>query len=54
MQQCWLKLVSHYLGPGAALENVFTWVIVAYLLTLGAHLGFWGVFLWSKLAQSDF
>ena len=50
MQQCWLKLVSHCLGPGAALENMFAWVIVAYLQNLWAHLGFWGVFLGSKLA----
>jgi hypothetical protein len=45
MQQCWLKLVSHCLGPGAALENMFAWVIVAYLQILWAHLVFWGVFL---------
>ena len=45
MQQCWLKLVSYCLGPGAALENMFAWVILAYLQNLGAHLGFWGVFL---------
>ena len=32
-------------GPGAALDNMFARVIVAYLQTLGAHLGFWGVFL---------
>jgi hypothetical protein len=23
MQQCWLELVYHCLGPGAALENMF-------------------------------
>ena len=34
MQQCWLKLVSHCLGPGAALENMFAWVILAYLQNL--------------------
>jgi hypothetical protein len=50
MQHCWLKLVSRCLGPGSALENMFAWVIVAYLSNLGAHLGFWGVFLGSKLA----
>jgi hypothetical protein len=50
MQQCWLKLVSYCLGPGAALGNMFTCVILAYLQNLGVHLGFWGVFLGSKLA----
>jgi hypothetical protein len=50
MQQCWLNLVSHCLGPGAALENMFAWVILAYLQNLGGDLGFWGVFLGSKLA----
>ena len=50
MQQCWLKLVYHCLEPGAALENMFAWVIVAYLQNLWAHLGFWGVFLRPKLA----
>ena len=44
MQQCWLKLVSHCLGPGAALGNMFAWVILAYLQNLGAHLGFGGYF----------
>ena len=50
MQQCWLKLISHCLGPRAALGNMFAWVILAYLQNLGFHLGFWGVFLASKLA----
>ena len=45
MQQCWLKLVSHCLGPGAALYKMFAWVIVAYLQNVWAHLCFWGVFL---------
>jgi hypothetical protein len=45
MQQCWLKLVYHCLEPGAALENMFAWVIVAYSQNLWAHLGFLGVFL---------
>jgi hypothetical protein len=52
MQQCWLKLVYHCLEPGAVLENMFAWVIVAYLQNLWANLGFWGVFLsrnWLKL-----
>ena len=40
MQQCWLKLVSHCLGPSAALENKFAWLIVGFLQTLGVHLGF--------------
>ena len=31
IQQCWLKLVSRCLGPGAALDNMFAWVMVAYL-----------------------
>ena len=44
MQQCWLKLVSHCLGPGAALGNMFAWVILAYLQNLGVHLGFGGGF----------
>ena len=39
MQQCWLKLVCHCLGPVAALENMFACVIVAYLQNLGSHLG---------------
>jgi hypothetical protein len=43
MQQCWLKLVSHCLEPGATLENMFAWVIVAYLKNVGTHLGFWGL-----------
>jgi hypothetical protein len=38
-------LFSHCLGPGAALENMFAWVILAYLQNLGAHLVFFGVFL---------
>ena len=54
MQKCWLKLVYHCLEPGAALENMFAWVIVAYryLQNLWAHLCFWGVFLgrnWLKV-----
>ena len=40
MQQCWLKLVFHGVGPRAALENMFVWVNVAYLQNLEAHLGF--------------
>ena len=44
MQQCWLKLVYHCLEPGAALENMFAWVIVAYLQNVWVHLGFWGIF----------
>ena len=43
---------SHCLGPRAALENMFAWVIVAYLQTLWAHLCFWGVFfgrIWFKV-----
>ena len=44
MHQCWLKLISHCLRPGAALENMFAWVSVAYLQNLGADLGFWGNF----------
>jgi hypothetical protein len=52
MQQCWLKLVSHCLGPGAALGNMFAWVILAYLQNLGVHLGFWGVFLGSKRGEN--
>jgi hypothetical protein len=47
MQQCWLKLVYHCLQPGAALENMFAWLIVAYLSyvqNVWAHLGFWGIF----------
>ena len=52
MQQCWLKLVYHCLEPGAALENMFAWMIVAFLQNLWAHLCFWGVFLhrnWLKV-----
>ena len=30
-----LELVSHCLGPGAALENMFVWVIIAYLQEYG-------------------
>jgi hypothetical protein len=45
MQQCWLKLVSHCLEPGAALENMFACVILAYLQKLGTHLGFGGYFI---------
>ena len=45
MQQSWLKLVSHCLEPGAALENMFAWEIVAYLQNFWAHLDFWGLFL---------
>ena len=44
MQQWWLNLVSHCLGPGAALENMFALVIVVYLQNLGANLGFWRYF----------
>ena len=43
------KNVYHCLEPRAALENMFAWVILAYLQNLGVHLGFWGVFLGSKL-----
>ena len=52
MQQCWLKLDYHCLEPGEALENMFSWVIVAYLQNLWPHLGFWEVFLgrnWLKV-----
>ena len=42
MQQCWLKLGSHCLEPGAASENMFAWVIVVYLQNLGSHLCLWG------------
>ena len=42
MQQCLLKMVSHCLEPGAALENMFAWEIVAYLQNLGAHLVLFG------------
>ena len=44
MQQCWLKLSYHCLEPGAALQNMFAWVTVAYLQILLTHLGFWGYF----------
>jgi hypothetical protein len=40
MQQCWLKLISHCLGSGAALENMFAWVIVADLQNLWSHFVF--------------
>ena len=50
MQQCWLNLVSHGLGPGAALENMFAWEILAYLQNLGVDLGFWFFFLGLKFA----
>ena len=55
MQQCRLKLVSHCLGSGAALEKMFAWLIVAYLHNLEANFGFWEVFLgrsWLKMTFS--
>ena len=38
------KIGLSLLEPGAALENMFAWVIVAYLQNLWAHLCFGGYF----------
>ena len=47
-------MVSHCLGPGAALENMFVWVILAYSQTLGVYFGLLGGILGIKLTKYDF